>query len=143
MDMSTFVGNIAGQDLFRVNLVLAWLWILLSFVSGGLTGMNFKFLDADWLGGYTGTRRRMYRLGHVALFALGTVNLLFYLTFRNLGNTDLTLVWASWGFVIGALTMPTCCYLIAHRPRLKYLFYIPSASLIIAGLLTVWVVFGL
>ena len=143
MDTSIVTGNIAGPDLFRVNLVLAWFWILLSFVSGGLTGMNFKFLRDDWLGGYTGLRRRLYRLGHVALFALGMVNLMFYITFSNLGNTDLTLVWASWGFVIGALTMPAACYLIAHHPRLKYLFYIPSTSLIIAGLLTLWAVIGL
>ncbi len=127
-----------GTDLYRINLLLAWLWILLTFITGGLTGLNFKFFREDWLGGYSGLRRRMYRLGHVSLFALGIVNLAFYFTVREIGTTGLALQGASVGFVLGALTMPSCCYLMAHFPALKGLFYVPSLSLILAGILTVW-----
>lgn len=128
----------ADSDPFRLNLVLAWLLILLTFITGGLTGLNFKFFSKEWLGGYSGLRRRMYRLGHVSLFALGMVNLVFYFTAREMGTTGLPLQWASAGYVLGALTMPSCCYLMAHYPALKGLFYIPTLSLIMAGIFTIW-----
>jgi hypothetical protein len=46
---------------FEFNLTLAWVWILLGFASGSLMGLNFKFFNIDWAGGYSGLRRRMYR----------------------------------------------------------------------------------
>ena len=41
------------------NLLFAWLWILLGFVSGMTLGMFFH--GENWLGGYTSFRRRMSR----------------------------------------------------------------------------------
>jgi len=63
------------------NLILAWLWILLGFVSGMMLGMFFH--GENWLGGYGSFKRRMYRLGHISFFGLGAVNLLFWLTVQN------------------------------------------------------------
>ena len=64
------------------NLFLAWLWILLGFVSGMVLGMFFH--GENWLGGYGSFKRRMYRLGHISFFGLGAVNLLFWLTVQNI-----------------------------------------------------------
>jgi hypothetical protein len=60
------------------NLVLAWVWILLGFVSGLFQGMFFH--GEHWLGGYASWRRRMYRLAHISFFGLGALNLLFLVT---------------------------------------------------------------
>ncbi len=68
------------------NLVMAWLWILLGFVSGMALGMFFH--GEKWLGGYGSFKRRMYRLGHISFFGLGAVNLLFYLTARMLAASS-------------------------------------------------------
>ncbi|HXR49058.1 MAG TPA: hypothetical protein VN784_16610, partial [Candidatus Limnocylindrales bacterium] len=62
---------------FNPNLFLAWLWILLGFVTGMALGLFFH--HENWLGGYGSFKRRMYRLGHISFFGLGAVNLLFWL----------------------------------------------------------------
>lgn len=127
----------------QINLVLAWLWVVLGFASGSVAGFNFNFFREDWMGGYSSLKRRLYRLGHISFFGLGFVNLMFYFTAQRLTRSGPLLDIASWGFIVGAITMPTFCFLMAHYPKLKNLFYVPVISLVIAGLLTFWVVAGL
>lgn len=115
----------------QLNLVLAWLWILLGFVSGTVLGLFLH--KEEWLGGYASHRRRLYRLGHISFFGLGAVNLLFWLTLKTLSELSPFAFVASWAFVIGAITMPLCCVIMAHRPRLYLIFTVPVVSLLIAG----------
>jgi hypothetical protein len=115
------------------NLILAWVWILLGFLSGLILGLFFR--REDWLGGYASFKRRMYRLAHISFFGLGTVNLLFYVTVRDHAFTG-ALAAASTAFIVGAISMPICCVLLAHFPKLHLLFSIPVLSLVIAGVLT-------
>lgn len=117
-----------------LNLVVAWLWILLGFVSGMFLGMFFH--REEWLGGYASLKRRMYRLGHISFFGLGAVNLFFWLTAKNLSASGTSLGLASWAFVLGAVTMPLCCLLMAHVPKAHLIFAIPVSSLITGGVLT-------
>ena len=124
---------------FSLNLIAAWAGILLGFVSGMVLGMFFH--GENWLGGYASFKRRMYRLGHISLFGLGAVNLLFWLTAKNISTTSPLLVFASWAFIIGAATMPLCCALMAHVPKARLLFAVPVLSLI-AGALTLTLVFS-
>ena len=70
----------------NLNLLIAWLWILLGFGSGMIQGLFFH--DEHWLGGYASFRRRMYRLAHISFFGLGAVNLLFCLTVQNFQGQD-------------------------------------------------------
>lgn len=125
------------------NLTLAWLWIVLGFVAGSIIGFNFNFLQEGWLGGYPGPTRRLYRLGHIAFFGLGLINLMFYLTVQALGLQGTLILIAAWALVIGAVTMPICCFMIPHVPRLRNAFYLPVASLIVGGVLVFWEVMGL
>ncbi len=126
----------------QINLLVAWVWILLGFVSGFGLGLNFH--REDWLGGYGSYKRRLFRLGHISFFGLGALNLMFYLTARSwIGGasvpaSQLTFQLASWGFVIGAVSMPLCCLLMAYRSGWRGLFLIPVTSLVAAGLLTIW-----
>jgi hypothetical protein len=116
------------------NLFMAWLWILLGFVSGIVLGIFFH--GENWLGGYSSFKRRMYRLGHISFFGLGVVNLLFAITTQKISVTEPLAGIASWAFIIGAITMPLCCVLMAHFPKARMIFAVPVISLIGGGVLT-------
>ena len=116
--------------MLEVNLCLGWIWITGGFVSGAIIGMFFY--DANWLGGYGTWRRRMVRLGHISFLGTGLLNLAFAFTFTTRESQAPPL--SSWLFVVGAVTMPLVCFLVAWRDGLRYLFPIPVASLIGAGL---------
>jgi hypothetical protein len=119
---------------FHLNLVIAWLWLLLGFVAGMVLGMFFH--GENWLGGYANFRRRMYRLGHISFFGLGAVNLLFCLTVQNFSLAGQLVSVASWAFIVGAITMPVCCVVMAHFPKAHLIFAVPVVSLIAGGILT-------
>ena len=116
------------------NLVLAWLWILLGFVTGMVLGLFFH--GENWLGGYGSFKRRMYRLAHISFFGLGAVNLMFGLTVKNFSLPDPLAGFASWAFIIGAVTMPVCCVVMAHFPKAHLVFAVPVLCLIAGGILT-------
>ena len=118
----------------QLNLIMAWLWIILGFLSGMVLGLFFH--REDWLGGYGSFRRRLYRLAHISFFGLGAVNLLFWLTVKNLSAPGATLGLASGALALGAVTMPLCCVLMARFPRSRMFFAVPVLSLIVGGALT-------
>ncbi len=117
-----------------LNLIFGWLWILLGFITGMLMGMFFH--REGWLGGYGSFQRRMYRLAHISFFGLGTVNLLFWGTVQLLLPPEVMTQLASWAFIIGAVTMPLCCVLMAHFPKARMAFAVPVIALIFAGAIT-------
>lgn len=119
----------------NLNLLVAWIWVGLGFLSGLALGLGFN--REQWLGGYASWKRRLYRLGHISFFGLGMVNLMFYFTVRAFPSGDLFAAIASIGFVAGAVTMPVCCLLMAHWPKAKAAFAVPVLSLLLAGVLTV------
>jgi|SRR5690348_8709727 len=121
------------------NLFLAWLWILLGFVTGMVLGLFFH--HETWLGGYGSFQRRMYRLAHISLFGLGAVNLLFWLTMQSISPTGQLAGIASGAFLLGAVTMPICCVIMAHVPKAHAVFALPVVSLILGGVLTLFLLF--
>jgi hypothetical protein len=112
-----------------LNFRVAWIAILIGLVSGTLLGLFFH--KADWLGGYGSWRRRMMRLGHVAFIGTGLLNLAFALSVQHL-RLDHEPRLASSAFVVGAVAMPTVCFLSAWREPFRCLFFIPVISLICA-----------
>jgi hypothetical protein len=118
------------------NLMIAWVWILLGFITGFALGTNFH--REEWLGGYASHKRRLYRLGHISFFGLALMNIMFYLTIKGFDRVPAGSTVASWGFIVGALTMPLCCLIMAHQPRWRALFAVPVASLITAAAITLW-----
>jgi len=119
---------------FHLNLVIAWLWILLGFVSGMVLGLFFH--GENWLGGYASFKRRLYRLAHISFFGLGVVNLLFCLTVQNFSLAGPLVHFASLAFITGAIAMPVCCVVMAHFPKAHMIFAVPVVSLIAGGILT-------
>jgi len=120
---------------YHANLVSAWLGFLLGFISGLAFGLFFH--RENWLGGYSSFKRRMYRLAHISFFGLAMVNFMFYLSGPSIpAHSELAQI-AARAFIIGAISMPLCCVLMAHFPRTRLLFAIPVISLILGASLTV------
>ena len=120
------------------NLLAGWLGMLGGVASGAVIGLFFH--REDWMGGYTSFRRRMTRLGHISFFGLGFLNMMFALTASMVALPPLALRLASLGLILGAVTMPVCCFLSAWRKPLRHLFPIPVAGLSIGivALLAGW-----
>src|SRR4051794_26996269 len=121
----------AGALAHPLNWFAGWSLVLAAFVTGAVIGL--KSHREDYLGGYATFRRRMTRLGHIALAALGMMNVLFALS-PLAPSTPATL--ASGCFVAGAIAMPTVCFLAAWRKPLRQLFFVPVATLVAAVVLT-------
>jgi len=103
-------------------------------VTGGLLaglGLGLGFHRDEWLGGYASLRRRLVRLMHISLVALGFLNLLFGLSAARLRLEPAPLAFASWALVAGGASMPVCCALAAWRPGLRHLFAVPVLSLLL------------
>ena len=118
----------------QINLLAAWIGILLGFLSGFALGLFFH--REDWLGGYGSFKRRLYRLAHISFFGLAAVNFFFYFTAQTLAMSSM-LSLASSAFVAGAITMPICCIIMAHFPNTRSLFALPVFSLVTGGVLTI------
>jgi hypothetical protein len=116
------------------NLLAGWIGMLAGVLSGGLVGLFF-YRD-DWMGGYNSWRRRLTRLGHISFFGLGFINLLFAATAAQLPLHGVWLQVASIGLILGAITMPACCFLSAWRKPMRHLFPIPVVS-VCAGIVAI------
>jgi uncharacterized membrane protein len=124
-----------------VNEAFGWIWILAGFVSGLALGLFFQ--RDDWLGGYASFRRRLLRLGHISFIGLGFVNILFALSAAHLSLGSRALAVASAALLIGGITMPLCCALMAWRRGFHVLFAVPVVSLIMGVALVVRGLLGL
>lgn len=119
-------------------MVFGWALMLLGGLSGAAIGLRFH--EAGWAGGYGAFRRRMLRLGHIAFFGLGILNLLFALTLAQF-PLELGLARTSGtGFVVAGVGMSLCCFLAAWREAFRHLFFIPVLGVLtgIVGLLWGW-----
>ncbi len=110
----------------NLNWYAGWWLILAGFASGAVLGLFFQ--RADFLGGYGSFRRRMLRLGHIALCALGMLNLIV-----AMGVSDTHL--GSRLFVVGGVAMPVVCFLTAWREKCRHLFFVPVLTLVAAVIL--------
>lgn len=130
-------GHVAVEPA-HFNLILGWTSMVAGAISGATLGLFFH--DERWMGGYASFRRRLMRLGHVAFFGLGILNVLFALSVTALSVPRPYDRVASAGFAVGAVTMPVCCFLTAWRGGFRYLFPIPVLAVLggLGGLLGGW-----
>lgn len=127
------------DDPTRLHLLIGWTSMVAGVLSGAVIGLFFH--QDDWLGGYGSLRRRMVRLGHIAFFGLGILNVLFALSIAVRPLPPAQTPIASVGFWLGAVTMPACCFLTAWRPGLRHLFPVPVLAVLtgLGGLIGGWV----
>ena len=116
------------------SLIGGWVAILLGCLAGATQGLFFH--KDDWLGGYGSWPRRMTRLGHVALVALGLLNVAL--------AGPAAMVGVRWEKLSGALlfaamcTMPAVCDLSALRRGFRHLFYLPALCVIAGVCSVIW-----
>lgn len=113
-----------AEVLHPVNFYAGWSLVLLGFLTGA--GVGLMFHREDFWGGYGSFRRRLVRLGHVALVMLGILNVLFSISVP--GSTRQG--GASILFLFGAVAMPTVCFVTAWRAGFRNLFFIPVLALV-------------
>lgn len=116
-----------------LNWQAGWLLVLAAFITGALIGLAFH--RDDFLGGYGSFRRRLLRLGHIALAALGMMNVIFSLSPWPPPGTGYAAA-ASLSFVTGGVAMPAACFLTAWHPAFRHVFAIPVAALVLAVVCT-------
>ena len=108
-----------------------WILILCGFGTGALLGLRFH--EERLAGGYGSFRRRTMRLGHVALVALGMLQLIV-----SAAPAELRSAAPSAMLIAGSVLMPLACFLTAWRPGLRRLFPLPvlllgGAAVLYAG----------
>lgn len=118
-----------------LNLAFGWIWITMGFLSGALLGMGFH--REGFMGGYDSWPRRLARLGHIAFFGTGFLNVLLGVTVIVLAGQASFTEWvvAQWSMLVGGFAMPLCCLIAARSKRAKPIFAIPVVSLTLAGVL--------
>ncbi len=116
-----------------LNWTAGWFLVLAGIVAGALLGLGFH--RPDFLGGYDSFRRRLLRLGHIALMALGIVNVVFGLSpWPEPGS--LAAAVAGPAFLTAGITMPLVCFLAAWREKFRHLFFIPVIAFTTAVITT-------
>ena len=110
-------------DIITISILKAiWIGMLLGVASGAIIGLFFH--REDWMGGYSSFWCRLTRLGHISFFGMAFVCMAFALTHYIL---KLHPPWAGWvcvSFVVGAIAMPSCCFLTAWRKPFCHFFFI-------------------
>lgn len=116
--------------LHSYNFSAGWWLILTAFATGAVLGMGFH--REDFLGGYSSFRRRLARLGHISLAALGGLNVLYGL------SPIPTNAMPGWLLLAGGIAMPLICFLTAWKPVFRHLFFIPVTLLVLGVGLTIY-----
>jgi hypothetical protein len=116
-----------------LNWQAGWWLILAGFLTGASLGLSFH--REEFLGGYGSFRRRLLRLGHIALAALGMLNVLYGLSPWP-ASGDWYATAASLCFVAGGVAMPAVCFLTAWKPLFRHLFAFPVTFLTLAVIFT-------
>ena len=117
------------------NELFGWISVLGGLVMGLVMGI--KFQREEWLGGYGAFPRRMVRLAHVALVALGMINIQFAQSAARLHLGPQVESVASLAFIAAAVLMPACCLLLAARRKHFEIFAAPIVCLATGLILTV------
>jgi len=116
-----------GLNLALIHLSAGWIGILLGMIAGACIGL--KFTDDHWLTGYNSWARRMNRLGHVSFFGIGFLNIAVAICLPLL-EQPVHSHWITPLYILGAIAMPSVCFLSAWRKPLHNLFPIPVLALV-------------
>ena len=123
------------METLGLNLRVGWYCILAGIVLGLIMGLFFH--REDWLGGYSSFRRRMLRLGHIAFFGLGCLNILAALTQHSISLQPPPRLLSDL-LIIGGVSMPLICILTAWRPVMRFLFPLPVVTTLVGVVLFVF-----
>ena len=104
----------------------------------GLWSFDGPVTVPGWLGEYGDTSRRLFRLGHIAFFGLGILNLLLAQELVRRSSVGRLERAASLAMNFGNVFLPTTLWAAAILHPLKYLMPLPATSVLLAMLLMVY-----
>lgn len=104
--------------------------MIFGILSGAVIGLFFH--QDNWLGGYSSYRRRLFRLGHIAFFGLGFINIFAGLTLFHFSASTNQLNLIVISLIIGTISMPLNCFLSGWKKPFRHLFPIPVIALSIS-----------
>jgi len=107
------------------NLFIGWIGMAAGVLSGAVIGLFFH--REKWLGGYSSFTRRMLRLGHIAFFGIGFLNILLAFTIQE-ANPAPWIVLGAGALGAANLLMPLVCFLSAWKKRFRHLFFVPVTA---------------
>ncbi len=123
------------------NRRIAWI----SLACGALTGLTLGLWSFDGpmptpalLGEYGDTARRLARLGHIACFGLGFLNLLTARELERSGLGPRSRRLAARAMNFGNLLLPLTLFAAAVYGPLKYLMPVPAIAVTTALAMTAW-----
>ena len=130
-----------GPDVYRLNKAVAWC----SFFMGAATGMVMGLWAFDGPGSppagmtsYADTSRRLLRLGHIAFFGIGYLNLLLAAELPSLRLSDRQKVSAAQAMNVANILLPVTLMAAAYLPAIKYLLPIPATAATGALAIAAW-----
>ena len=109
--------------------------LLLGAISGlviGLWSFGGPLPEPAWIGGYSELPRRLIRLGHIALFALGMINLMLARQHAGFGLPERTTRLGLAAMNIGNLLMPALLFATVFLPAMTYLLAAPALAVTLA-----------
>jgi hypothetical protein len=115
--------------------LFAWISFVLGIASGltlGLWSFDGPFTTPLWLGDYESVARRLVRLGHIAYFGLGFLNLLLAWELPKLHLSDRQKILAGKAMIFGNMVLPLTLFAAGMYHPLKYLMPIPALSVFLA-----------
>jgi hypothetical protein len=121
------------------NRALGWISMAIGAGSGLIMGLwSFDGPIASPLGEYGDTSRRLARLGHIAFFGLGMINLHMA---RELPRLNLTQAWrhaTSFLMNFGNIFLPLTLFGAAMMRPVKYAMSLPATAILAALILTAY-----
>jgi hypothetical protein len=129
------------MELGRSNRRVAWMSLALGAGTGVLMGLwSFDGPAAvpAWLGDYGDTGRRLARLGHIAFFGLGLINLALAGALPRLALGPGALRAAAGLMNFGNAFLPLTLFAAAAYRPLKYLMTLPACAVLVALILAAW-----
>ena len=110
-------------------------WVSLAVGAGtglilGLWSFDGPMTVPAWIGEYGDTSRRMVRLGHIAFFGLGILNILLARELPRLSNRTRRIASPAMNF--GNAFLPLTLFAAAAHPPLKYLVPFPALAVFVA-----------
>ena len=115
------------------NRVVGWASLAVGAGTGlilGLWSFDGPFAVPDWLGDYGDTSRRLARLGHIAFFGLGILNLLLARELPGLKDGARRIAAHTMNF--GNVFLPLTLFAAAAWHPLKYLMPLPASAVFVA-----------